>query len=68
MATEEHLMEQVSGVIIFDVDNSSSSHADNLKINFLMLHEGDTFGINGSFGAPEKCFMLILVKQTHNLA
>ena len=62
MATEEHFMEQVSGVIIFGVDNSSSSHADNLK------HEGDTFGINGSFGAPEKCFMLILVKQTHNLA
>ena len=55
-------MEQVSGVIIFGVDNSSSSHADNLK------NEGDTFGINGSFGAPEKCFMLILVKQTHNLA
>ena len=30
-------------VIIFGADNSSSSHADN-------------FGINGSFGAPEKKF------------
>ena len=39
-------------VIIFGVDNSSSSHADNLKNNFLILGEGDTFGINGIFGAP----------------
>ena len=38
-------------VKIFDVDNSSSSHADNLKNNFLVLGEGDAFGINGSFGA-----------------
>ena len=41
-------------VIIFGVDNSSSSHAGNLKNNLLVLGEGDTFGINGSFGAPEK--------------
>ena len=41
-------------LIIFGVYNSSSSHADNLKNNFLVLGEGDTFGINGSFGAPEK--------------
>ena len=41
-------------VIIFGVDNSLSSHADNLKNNFLILDEGDTFGTNGSFGAPEK--------------
>ena len=39
---------------IFGVDNSSSSHTYNLKNNFLILVEGDTFGINGSFGAPEK--------------
>ena len=38
-------------VIIFGVDNSSSSHADNRKNNFLVLGEGDAFGINGSFGA-----------------
>ena len=41
-------------VITFGVDNSSSSHADNLKNNFLILGEGDTFSINGSFAAPEK--------------
>ena len=40
-------------VIIFGVDNSSSSHTDNLKNDFLILGEGDTFGINGRFGAPE---------------
>ena len=40
--------------IIFGVDSSSSCHADNLKNNFLILGGRDTFGINGSFGAPEK--------------
>ena len=29
-------------VIIFGVDSSLSSHADNLKNNFLILDEGDT--------------------------
>ena len=55
-------------VIIFGSDNSSLSHADNLKNNFLVLGEGDTFRINGSFGAPEKSLVLILVKQTQNFA
>ena len=41
-------------VIILGVDNSSSSHADNLENDFLILGKGDTFGINESFGAPEK--------------
>ena len=41
-------------VIIFGVDNSSPSHADNLKNNFLILGEGDNISNNGSFGAPEK--------------
>ena len=40
--------------IIFSVDNSSLSLDDNLKNDFLLLHERDPFGINGSFGAPEK--------------
>ena len=41
--------------IIFCVDNnSSSSHADNHKNNFLVLDEGPSFGINGKFGSPEK--------------
>ena len=38
---------------MFGIDNSSTSHTDNLKNDFLILGEGDTFGINGSFGAPE---------------
>ena len=54
--------------IICGVDNSSSSHSDNLKNNFLVLGEKDTFGINGSFGAPEKGLILILVKQTQTFA
>ena len=41
-------------VIIFGADNSSSSRTDDSKNNFLILGEGGTFGINGSFGAPEK--------------
>ena len=54
-------MEKASGVLtitrnftIFGVKNSSSSHTDNLENDFLILGEGDIFGINGSFGAPEK--------------
>ena len=45
-------------VIIFSVDNSSSSHADNRKNNFLVPGEGATFGINGSFGSAEKTFII----------
>ena len=56
-----------SNIIIFPVDISSSSHTDNLKNYFLILDEGDTFGINGSFGAPKK-LILILVKQMQNFA
>ena len=56
-------------IIIFGVDNSSSSRTNNLKNNFLKLGDGDTFGINGSFGSPEKnTLVLILVKQTQNFA
>ena len=32
----------------------------------LVSGEGDTFGINGSFDAPEKSLVLILVKQMQN--
>ena len=47
-------MEKVIAVI-FGVDISSASfHADNLKNNFLVLGEGNTFGINGSFGTTEE--------------
>ena len=48
-------------VIMFDVDTSSSSHTDNQKNDFLVLGEGPTFGINRSFGSPEKSLVLILV-------
>ena len=41
-------------VLIFGVDNSSSTHIDNPKNNFLVLGEGLTEGINGSFGTAEK--------------
>ena len=43
-------------VVIFTVDNSSSSHADNCRNNFLVLDEGQTYGINGSFVSPKKKF------------
>ena len=49
-------MEQDHGIVTllrmfvnFGVDNSSSSHTDNCKNNFLVLGEGPTYGINGSF-------------------
>ena len=43
-------------VINFGVDNSSLFHIGNCKNNFLMLGEGPTFGINGSFGSSKKKF------------
>ena len=52
----------VRNVIIFDVDNSSSAHADNRKNNFSILGEGPTYGINGSFGSPEKKFSINFTK------
>ena len=42
--------------IIFDVDNSSSSHTHNLKNNFLVLDEGPTDDISGSIDAAQKKF------------
>ena len=41
-------------VIIFGVDNNSSSYSDNSNNNFLILGKGPAYGINGSFGSPEK--------------
>ena len=49
-------------VVIFGVDNSSSSHTDNQKNKFLVLSEGDTSGVNGSFVAPEKKFCINFTK------
>ena len=45
-------------VIIFGVDNSSSPYTDNHKNNLLVLGEGDTFGISGSFGISKKKFSI----------
>ena len=52
--------------IIFDVDNSSSSHSDNRKNNFLVLVEGPTYSINGSSGSPEKKFNIKFTEQIQN--
>ena len=41
-------------VVIFCVDNSSSSHADNRKNNFSTIVEHFSYGINVNFGAAEK--------------
>ena len=49
-------------VIIFGVDNSSLSHADNLKNKFLILGLSPTFGINGSFDSPDKKFTMNFTK------
>ena len=54
-------------VIISGAYNSSSSHADNRKNKFLVLNEGDTFGINGSFGTPEKSFNINFSKEKAKL-
>ena len=43
-------------VIIFGIDNSSSSHNNNHKNNFLILGEGPAFGNNGNFGSPAQIF------------
>ena len=53
-------------VTIFGVNNSSSSHTNNLKNDFLILGEGDTFVINWRFCAPGQILILILVKQRQN--
>ena len=42
--------------VIFGVDNSSSSDADDRKNDFLVLGEGPAYGINGSFGSTEEKF------------
>ena len=50
-------------VTVFGVDNSSSSHVDNHKNNFLILVLGSTYGINGSFGSPQKIFSINFTKE-----
>ena len=40
----------------FLIDNSSSSHVDNRKNNFLVLSEGPSYGNDRSFGTLEEKF------------
>ena len=51
-------------VEIFGVDNSSSSHNNNYKNNFLVLGEGLNYGINGSFGSSERKYSINFSKTT----
>ena len=50
--------------MIFGVNNSSSSHADNCKNKILVLCEGPTYDINWSFGAAEKKLSINFSKET----
>ena len=43
-------------VVVFGVNNSSSSSTINYKNGCLVLDDGDTFGISGNFSATEKKF------------
>ena len=45
-------------VLIFGVDNSSSSHTDIRKNKFLILNEGPTYDINKRFSLLEKNFSI----------
>ena len=65
LTIKQHSIEQVHGVlvttllgIVFGVDNSSSSRADNRKNKILLLGEGPANDINGSFGAAEQKFSI----------
>ena len=55
-------------VIIFGVDNSSSSQSDNFKNDFLILGECLTFEIMEALIYQRKKLSLILVKQIQNFA
>ena len=53
-------------VVIFDGDNSSSSHSDNLKNNFLVLGEGKLLELMEALVHQRKKIVLIIVKQAQN--
>ena len=53
-------------VIIFCVDNTSSSHTNNRKNNFLVLAEGQTDDINDSTGAAEKRISINFIEADTN--
>ena len=53
--------------VFFDVDNSSSSHVDNCKNNFLVLGEGPTDDINGTIGTAEKKIGINFIKKKEKI-
>ena len=56
-------------VLSFGVDNSSSSYADNLRNDYAVLDEGNTFCINGTFGLHQmKKFSINFSKAKQNFA
>ena len=59
---EFHGNDFIWNVIIFVVDNASSTHTDNCKNKFLVLYEGPTYDINDIVGTAEKKIILTLLK------
>ena len=58
----------LSGMLqFFGVDNSSSSHTDNHKSNFLVFGEGTTDDMNGSIGVAQKNFSINFSKPKTKL-
>ena len=56
-----------TNAIIFGADNSSSSHSDNRKNNFLISGEGATYSIKiKALDRQKKSLVLILLKQIQN--
>ena len=51
-------------IVIFGVDNSSSTHAENHKNKFLVLGKDPTYIINGSLN--QKILILIIFQKTKN--
>ena len=48
-------------IVIFGVDNSSSSHTNSQKKWFFSLGEGPTYAITGSLGSPEKKRLVLIL-------
>ena len=56
-----------TNAIIFGADNSSSSHSDNRKNNFLISGQGATYSIKiKALDHQKKSLVLILLKQIQN--
>lgn len=47
-------MTMLEVLYFFGADGSLSARTNNLKNHFLILGEGDIFGINENFGTPEQ--------------